>query len=113
MMDSVGKDTFEGSLDCLSPLGMMITFGQASGKIPPIDVGMLGTKGSLKLTRPTLFSHISDHNSCQEMAESLFRKVISDEVKIVIDQRFKLSEIAKAHDALEGRETTGATILEV
>ncbi|MDG1298813.1 MAG: quinone oxidoreductase [Paracoccaceae bacterium] len=113
VMDSVGKDTFEGSLDCLSPLGMMITFGQASGKIPPIDVGMLGTKGSLKLTRPTLFSHISDHNSCQEMAESLFRKVISGEVKIVIDQRFKLSEIAKAHDALEGRETTGATILEV
>jgi NADPH2:quinone reductase len=113
VMDSVGKDTFEGSLDCLSPLGMMITFGQASGKIPPIDVGMLGTKGSLKLTRPTLFSHISDHNSCQEMARSLFSKVISGEVKIIIDQRFKLSEIAKAHDALEGRETTGATILEV
>jgi len=113
VMDSVGKDTFDGSLDSLSPFGTMITFGNASGKVPPIDVGILAAKGSIKLTRPTLFTHIGDHARCQSMAEHLFDKVASGQIKIIIDQHFKLSDISKAHDALESRNTTGATVLEI
>ena len=112
-MDSVGKDTFEGSLDCLKPLGMMISFGNASGKVPPVDLGMLAAKGSLKITRPTLFTHIADHATCQQMAKELFDKVTSGDVKIRIDQRFPLADVADAHRTLEARQTTGATILEV
>ncbi|MEX0603736.1 MAG: quinone oxidoreductase [Marinobacter sp.] len=113
VMDSVGKDTFEGSLDCLKPLGMMITFGNASGKVPPVDVGQLAAKGSLKLTRPTLFTHIGDHETCQQMARELFEKVTSGAIRIHIDQRFPLAQVADAHRALEARQTTGATILTV
>ncbi len=113
VMDSVGKDTFEGSLDSLKPLGMMITFGNASGKVPPVEVGQLAAKGSLKLTRPTLFTHIGDHDTCQQMARELFEKVTSGAIKIRIDQRFPLAQIADAHRALEARQTTGATILTV
>ncbi len=113
VMDSVGKDTFEGSLNSLRPLGMMITFGNASGKVPPVDVGMLAAKGSLKLTRPTLFTHIADHDTCQQMARELFDKVTGRDVKIRIGQRFALDDVAQAHRALEARETTGATILTV
>lgn len=113
VMDSVGKDTFEGSLDSLRPLGMMISFGNASGKVPPVDIGILGGKGSLKITRPTLFTHTSDHATCQQMAKHLFDKVASGEVNIRIDQRFPLDQVGAAHDALEARKTTGATILEV
>lgn len=111
VMDSVGRDTFEGSLNSLRPLGMMITFGNASGKVPPVDVGMLAAKGSLQLTRPTLFTHIADHATCQAMAAQLFDKVTRGAVKIRIDQRFPLAEVAAAHDALEARQTTGATVL--
>jgi NADPH2:quinone reductase len=110
-MDSVGRDTFEGSLDSLRPLGMMITFGNASGKVPPVEVGTLAAKGSLQLTRPTLFTHIADHETCQQMAKNLFDKVTRGAVKIRIDQRFPLAEVAAAHDALEARQTTGATVL--
>ncbi|MBR9653577.1 quinone oxidoreductase family protein [Thalassovita aquimarina] len=113
VMDSIGKDTFEGSTNCLKPFGMMITFGNASGKVPPVDVGMLAAKGSIKLTRPTLFTHIADHATCQQMAQDLFEKVTSGAVKIHIDQRFPLDRVADAHRALEARQTTGATILEV
>ncbi|MFT6225077.1 MAG: NADPH2:quinone reductase [Paracoccaceae bacterium] len=113
VMDAVGKDTFEGSINSLRPLGMMITFGNASGKVPPIDVGMLGAKGSLKITRPTIFTHIADHETCQAMAADLFEKVLSGAVKIRIDQRYPLAEVAAAHTALEARATTGATILTV
>ncbi len=113
VMDSVGKDTFEGSLDSLRPLGMMITFGNASGKVPPLDVGLLGAKGSLKITRPTLFTHIAEHETCQQMARELFEKVTTGEVKIRIDQRFPLDRVSEAHKALESRQTTGATILEI
>ena len=111
VMDAVGADTFEGSLDSLKPLGMMISFGNASGVVPPFSVGLLGQKGSLKITRPTLFTHIAEHETCQQMAQMLFGKVISGDVKIRIDQRFPLAEVAAAHEALEARKTTGSTLL--
>ncbi|PWE33246.1 quinone oxidoreductase [Maritimibacter sp. 55A14] len=111
VMDAVGKDTFEGSLDSLRPLGMMISFGNASGKVPPVDLGTLAAKGSLKITRPLLFTHIADHATCQQMAAELFEKVGSGAVKIRIDQRYPLADVAEAHRALEARKTTGATVL--
>jgi NADPH2:quinone reductase len=110
-MDSVGKDTFDGSLDCLRPLGTMILFGTASGPVPPFDIQRLAAKGSLKLTRPTIFTHIADHATCQQMAQELFEIVGSGKVKVDIGQRFPLEQIAEAHRALEARKTTGATIL--
>jgi NADPH2:quinone reductase len=113
VMDAVGADTFEGSLDSLKPLGMMISFGNASGPVPPFSVGILGQKGSLKITRPTLFTHIADHAACQDMARHLFGKVQSGDVSIRIDQRFALADVADAHRALEARKTTGSTILTV
>jgi NADPH2:quinone reductase len=111
VMDAVGKDTFEGSLDSLRPLGFMISFGNASGPVPPFNIATLGQKGSLKITRPTLFTHIADHETCQQMAGELFGKVTSGEVRIRIDQRFPLHEVAEAHRALEARKTTGQTVL--
>jgi NADPH2:quinone reductase len=111
VMDSVGKDTFDGSLDCLRPLGMMILFGSASGPVPPFDLQRLAAKGSLKITRPTLFAHIADHATCQQMARELFDMVASGKVRIRIDQRFPLAEVAESHRALEARQTTGATVL--
>lgn len=113
VMDAVGKDTFEGSLNSLKPLGMMISFGNASGPVPPFDIGILGKKGSLKITRPTVFTHIGDHATCQSMAKHLGEKVLAGDVKIIIGQRFALKDVAKAHEALEARETTGSTILEI
>ncbi len=113
VMDSVGKDTFEGSLDCLKPLGMMISFGNASGAVPPFNIGTLGAKGSLKITCPTLFTHIADHATCQDMAQQLFAKVLSGDVKIRIDQRFPLDQVADAHRSLEARKTTGSTVLTI
>lgn len=111
VMDSVGKDTFEGSLDSLKPLGMMISFGNASGPVPPFNLGILGPKGSLKITRPALFTHIADHDTCQEMARHLFDKVTSGAVRIEIGQRYALADIAQAHRDLEARKTTGSTII--
>ena len=111
VMDSVGASTFEGSLNSLKPLGMLITFGNASGPVPPFNLAQLGAKGSLKITRPTLFTHIGNHEHCQEMARHLFSKVTSGEVEIVIGQEFSLVDVRLAHDALEGRATTGSTIL--
>jgi len=111
VMDSVGKDTFDGSLACLRPLGMMILFGAASGPVPPFDLQRLAAGGSLKITRPTLFAHIADHATCQQMARELFEMVTSGKVRIRIDQRFPLAEVAEAHRALEARRTTGATVL--
>lgn len=113
VMDAVGADTFEGSLDSLRPLGMMISFGNASGPVPPFSVGILGQKGSLKITRPTLFTHIAEHQTCQEMAQMLFQKVESGAVKLGIDQRLALRDVATAHRALEARKTTGSTILTI
>ncbi len=111
VMDAVGKDTFEGSLDSLKPFGMMISFGNASGVVPPFNLGVLGAKGSLKITRPTLFTHVAQHETCQAMARHLFDKVVSGAVKIRIDQRFPLDQGADAHRALEARTTTGSTVL--
>jgi NADPH2:quinone reductase len=111
VMDAVGKDTFEGSLDSLRPFGMLISFGNASGPVPPFNIATLAAKGSLKITRPTLFTHIGDHETCQQMARELFEKVQSGAVKIRIDQRFPLEDVAEAHRALEARKTTGQTIL--
>ncbi len=113
VMDAVGADTFEGSLNSLKPLGMMISFGNASGPVPPFNIATLGQKGSLKITRPTLFTHIADQDTCQQMAKELFEKVSSGAVKIRIGQRFALEDVAQAHRALEARKTTGQTILSV
>lgn len=113
VMDAVGKATFEGSLNCLKPLGMMISFGNASGPVPPFNLQVLAQKGCLKITRPTLFVHIAEHETCQQMAKMLFAKVLSGDVKISIDQTFALDDVADAHRALEARLTTGQTILTV
>ena len=111
VMDAVGKDTFEGSLQCLKPLGMLASFGNASGPVPDFNIARLGALGSLKITRPTLFTHIADHEACQAMARHLFDKVDAGDVTIRIDQRFALDEVADAHRALEARQTTGSTVL--
>ena len=109
--DSVGKDTWEGSLNCLSPLGLMASFGNASGAVPPFAPGILGAKGSIYVTRQTLFTHINSRAATQSMADELFAVVSSGQVKIRIDQRFALADVQSAHRALEARQTTGCTIL--
>jgi NADPH2:quinone reductase len=107
--DSIGKDTFERSLDCLRPLGLMASFGNASGPVPPFAIGMLGAKGSLHVTRGTLFTHIATREATQEMANDLFDIVGSGEVKIRIDQRYALADVAQAHTDLEARKTAGSS----
>ncbi len=109
-MDSVGKDTFDRSLDCIQPFGLMANFGNASGAAAPLDLGKLGRKGSLYATRPTLFTHIGTRELCQDLADKLFAKVASGEVTIPIKHRYPLERVAEAHRALEARETTGATV---
>ncbi|HEY4069492.1 MAG TPA: quinone oxidoreductase, partial [Burkholderiaceae bacterium] len=109
--DSVGKDTFEKSLDCLRPFGLMASFGNASGVVAPFAPGILGPKGSLYLTRATLFTHIATREATQKMADDLFSVVISGQVKIMIEQRYPLAEVARAHRALEARQTTGCSVL--
>ena len=109
--DSVGKDTFSGSLDCLAVRGMMVSFGNASGPVPPFDPGILSAKGSLYLTRPTLMSYTATARELQETADDLFAVIVSGAVKIAINQHFKLADAAKAHEALHSRNTTGATVL--
>jgi NADPH2:quinone reductase len=111
VMDSVGKDTWEGSLDCLRPFGTMVSFGNASGAVPPVNLGVLAAKGSLFVTRPTLFTHVAKRETCQAMADDLFDMVARGAVKIEVSQRFPLEQVADAHRALEARQTTGATIL--
>jgi NADPH:quinone reductase len=109
--DSVGKDTWDKSLDCLQPFGLMASFGNASGPVPPFAPGMLGPKGSLYVTRQTLFSHITSRERTQAMADELFAVVLSGAVNIRIDQRFALADVQAAHRSLEARQTTGCTIL--
>jgi NADPH2:quinone reductase len=109
--DSVGKDTWEKSLDCLAPLGLMASFGNASGPVPAFAPGILGGKGSLYVTRQTLFTHMSTRENTQSMADDLFEAVTSGKVKIHIDQTYPLANIAQAHIDLEARKTTGCTII--
>ena len=109
--DSVGKDTFMKSLDCLRPFGLLANFGNASGKVEPLDINLLAGKGSLYVSRPTLFTHIASRETTQEMADDLFAMVTSGQVNIRIDQRFALADVAEAHRSLEARKTTGCTIL--
>jgi NADPH2:quinone reductase len=109
--DSVGADTFMKSLDCLAPFGLMATYGNASGKVAPLDIGVLAAKGSLYVTRPTLFTHIATRERTQAMADDLFAMVISGAIKIPVTQRYKLEDVAQAHRDLEARHTTGCTVL--
>lgn len=109
--DSVGKDTFSGSLDCLRPRGLLASFGQSSGPIPPFNLALLAQKGSLFITRPTLFVYIARREDLEASAAALFDVVASGNVKIRINQRYALSDVARAHADLEGRKTTGTTIL--
>lgn len=109
--DGVGRDTFDASLDCLAPLGLMVSFGNASGPVPPVDVATLNTKGSLFLTRPGLASYMATQQDLTAAAAALFDVVLSGAVKIHINQTFALEQAALAHEALEARTTTGSTIL--
>ncbi|MEM7303061.1 MAG: quinone oxidoreductase [Pseudomonadota bacterium] len=109
--DSVGKDTFPGSLDCLKPLGMWVSFGQSSGALPEINLGILSQKGSLFATRPTLFAYISTREALEACAGELFDVVASGAVKIDVKQTYRLDDAVQAHIDLQGRKTTGATVL--
>lgn len=109
--DSVGKDTFPGSLDCLRPRGLWASFGQSSGPVEPINIGLLSQKGSLFATRPTLFTYIASREDLEASANALFDVVSRGVVKIDINQRYPLAEAAQAHTDLEGRKTTGVTVL--
>jgi len=109
--DSVGKDTFMKSLDCLRPFGLAANFGNASGKVEPLDINVLAAKGSLYVSRPTLFTHIATRETTQAMADDLFAMVSSGKVKINIDQSYPLEQVQQAHRDLEARKTTGCTIL--
>lgn len=111
--DSVGRDTFMRSLDCLQPMGLLVTFGQSSGPIPPLDTGILGAKGSLFLTRPSLFTYIAKREDLLHAAAELFSVVRSGAVHIAINQTYPLKHAAQAHRDLEARKTTGSTILTV
>jgi NADPH2:quinone reductase len=110
VFDSVGKDTWEKSLDCLRPLGLMASFGNSSGPVAPFAPGILGPKGSIYVTRQTLFTHIATREATQEMADELFDVVASGQVKIRIGQRYMLEDAQQAHRDLEARKTTGSTI---
>jgi NADPH2:quinone reductase len=109
--DSIGKDTFIGSLDCLAPLGLMVSFGNASGPVPDFSLGELASRGSLFITRPTLFSYAASRPELEAMAADLFQMVASGKVKIDVHQRYALADAAQAHADLEGRKTTGSSIL--
>jgi len=109
--DSVGKDTFIRSLDCLQPRGLMVSFGNASGPVPPFSMNELASRNSLYLTRPSLGAYVATRAALEERAADLFAMVESGKVKIDIHQRFALAEAAQAHIALEARRTTGSTIL--
>ncbi len=109
--DSIGKDTWDKSLECLRPFGLMASFGSASGPVPPFSIAALGAKGSLYVTRATLFTHIATREATQAMADDLFTMVTSGKVKIRIDQRHALKDVAQAHRDLEARKTTGCSIL--
>jgi len=107
--DSVGKDTFAASIDCLQPFGLMVSFGNASGPVPPLPLTAL--KGTLYITRPSLAPHTEKRENLLEIAGDLMKMVSSGKVSIEIDQRYKLADVVQAHRDLEGRKTTGSTVL--
>lgn len=109
--DSVGGDTFMKSLDCLRPLGMMVTFGQSAGPVAPVDTQELSKRGSLFLTRPSLFTYIAKRADLVQSAQELFDMVVSGRVKIEVNQTYALKDVAQAHADLAARKTTGSTIL--
>lgn len=109
--DSIGKDTWPHSLDCLAPTGIMVSFGQASGPIAPVDLGIFAQKGSLRFTRPTLMTFTAKKADLDAMAADLFEVVGNGAVKIAINQTYPLADAVQAHKDLEGRKTTGSTIL--
>jgi len=109
--DSVGKTTFDGSLDCLQPRGLMVLFGNASGPVPTFNLGLLAQKGSLYITRPTLATYIASRQDLEATSKDVFDIVRSGKVKVDITARYKLADAAKAHSDLEGRKTTGQMIL--
>jgi NADPH2:quinone reductase len=109
--DSIGKDTFTDSLDCLRPMGMMVTFGNASGPVPPVDTLELSKRGSLFLTRPTLFTYVAKRADLVDTAQELFDIVMAGKVKIEVNQTYALKDAAQAHSDLAARKTTGSTVL--
>jgi NADPH2:quinone reductase len=109
--DAVGKTTWEGSLDCLQPRGLMVSFGNASGAVAPVNLGILSTKGSLYVTRPTLATHIASRADLVKRSNDLFAVVKSGKVKIETTKKYKLADAAQAHRDLEGRQTTGSVVL--
>ena len=109
--DSIGKDTFIGSLDCLRPLGMMVTFGNSSGPVPPVDLGELAKRGSLFLTRPSLFAYSAQRSDLVQMAAELFDVVTAGKVRIEVNQTYALQDAAQAQADLAARKTTGSTVL--
>jgi NADPH2:quinone reductase len=109
--DSVGKSTFAGSLDCLRPFGLMVSFGNASGPVPPFELGVLAQKGSLFVTRPTLNTHVAKREALEAAARELFDAILSGAVKVEIGRRYPLAEAAQAHRDLEARRTTGSLVL--
>ncbi len=111
VFDSIGKDTWEKSLDCIAPLGYMISFGNASGAVPPVALTTLSAKGSLYVQRPTLMTYTATRPLLEETANDLFEAVTSGKVKIEVNQRFALKDAGESHIALAGRKTTGSTVL--
>ncbi|MDP5021665.1 MAG: quinone oxidoreductase, partial [Burkholderiaceae bacterium] len=109
--DSVGKSTWEGSLDCLSPRGLMVSFGNASGPVAPVNLGILAAKGSIYVTRPTLATYIATRADLVSRCNALFDMVTSGKIKIDASASYKLADAAQAHRDLEGRKTTGSVIL--
>ena len=109
--DSIGKETWSGSLDCLAVRGMLVSFGNSSGAVPAFEPGILSARGSLYLTRPTLFNYTRTRKELQETADDLFAVIASGAVKIAVHQRFPLAQARQAHEALHSRATTGATVL--
>ncbi len=109
--DGIGRDTFNASLDCLAPLGLMVSYGNTSGAVPPVDISILSAKGSLFLTRPSLASYTASRADLLRAAADLFEVVGAGAVKIQVNQSFALADAAAAHIALEGRQTTGSTVL--
>lgn len=109
--DGVGKDTFEGSIDSLQPMGMLVSYGNASGAVPPFPLGLLAQKGSLFVTRPTLFTYAAKRADLEAMAKDLFETVASGKVKIEVNQTYRLADAVQVHKDLESRKTTGSTVM--